>query len=142
MKRTLIFGLAALAIGFMARGELATQAQAAPAFLCRETHRPYSPQEIVRMIGCAVDRYGGDASQTEAVGRCESGLNERAVSSSGTYRGVFQYGPMWNSAANTYWRPEWGARHVQVPSVFNGRAQVLVTVRYVRAHGWGAWSCA
>jgi hypothetical protein len=140
MLKTLTFGLVLIAAAFTARSYV-QDATAETNFPCREGHRPYSAQEIVRMIGCAVDRYGGDAGQTEAVGRCESGLNEHAVSASGTYRGVFQYGPLWNSAADRYWRPRWGGRHLNIPSVFNARAQVMVTVRYVRANGWSAWSC-
>ena len=113
---------------------------------CREGRRPYSPTEIVAMIGCAVDLFGpipGGAEFAVDVGRCESGLRPRAVSASGTYRGVYQYGPIWEDfAADHYWRPEWGRRGVEEPAVWNARAQVLVTVRYVAAGGWSPWSCA
>jgi hypothetical protein len=98
------------------------------------------------MATCAVDLFGpipGGVGKLLAVGECESHLNPHAVSASGTYRGLMQYGPLWeNYAADAFWRPRWGRRGVDVPSVFNGRAQLLVTVQYVRAHGWGAWSCA
>jgi hypothetical protein len=103
------------------------------------TEKPYTPSRVRNIIECATDRWGGDEGKIIYMGSCESGLDENESSNS-PYVGVFQYHPdTWESAASRLWHPEWGARHVDVPSIRNGRAQVLVTVRFVTTSGYGPW---
>lgn len=106
-----------------------------------ETSKPWSPTEVAQMVHCATRRFGGDANHIIAMGACESGLQWNETGNP-PYEGVFQYHPgTWASAAGRYWFPAWGRRHVQIPSIFNARAQVIVTVRYVKAGGYGPWTC-
>ena len=94
------------------------------------------------MIRCAAERFGGDADRAISIGRCESGLSAFATNPNGHY-GVFQYARgTWDGAADTYWRARWGHAHRNIPGIYNARAQAIVTVRYMNAHGTGAWSCA
>jgi len=49
--------------------------------------------------------------------------------------GVHQHAlKYWADRAETYGFPDW--------SVYNGRANVIVSIRMAHRHGWGAWSCA
>ena len=90
---------------------------------------------IRKLIRCAAARWDspGTPRQAVAVAHCESRLRPRAFNPNG-YAGLFQQ-------ATTYW-PEratrWG---VGGRSVFNGRANVIVSVRMAAAAGsWGAWA--
>jgi hypothetical protein len=71
-----------------------------------------------------------NAGQAISVARCESNLNPRAYNSGG-YAGLFQQSTM-------YWpgRAEQWGQHDR--SVFNGRANIIVSVRM--AHAAGSWS--
>lgn len=103
------------------------------------TEKPYTPAKIRQIIQCATDRWGGDTEKITYMGSCESGLDEDETGNL-PYRGVFQYHPdTWEGAASRLWHPEWGKRNVDVPSIHNGRAQVLVTVRFVVTSGYGPW---
>ena len=103
------------------------------------TEKPYSPDDIRHMIRCATERWGGDASKIINMGSCESGLDEDETGNL-PFRSVFQYHPdTWYDAASRLWHKEWGNRHVAVPNIMNGRAQVLVTVKFVTTSGYGPW---
>jgi hypothetical protein len=101
----------------------------------------YTHKEMVKTIRCATRRWpvpgGGD--EAVSVAECESGLNPKAVSASGTFRGVFQQ-------HIDYWLSRYRAlapRHFDLkPEVLNGRANVVVSVRQAHRAGWGAWACA
>ena len=91
---------------------------------------------------CVVRRLGpisGGLSKLLAVGSCESGWN-RLASNGGRYLGIFQH-------AAAYWDGRTGLvperwRSGNWDSVWNTRAQIVVTVRMVKAGGWGPWGCA
>ena len=90
---------------------------------------------IKRLIRCAEQRWDvpGGAAKAIDVARCESGFEPDAYSSGNA--GVYQH-------ATRYWpgrAQSWGFRGW---SVFNGRANVIVTMRMVHRFGWDAWSCA
>lgn len=96
-----------------------------------------SKREVKRLIRCAARRWGspGGADKALDIARCESGFNTGAYNPGG-YAGVYQH-------AVRYW-PEradrWGFPD---RSVYNGRANIIVSVRMARsADGWHIWGCA
>jgi hypothetical protein len=113
--------------------------------LCQYQHlQPgtWTPREERRTAACVVDRFGpiaGGLTKLRAVGQCESGWWRFARNPAG-YLGLFQHGEdSWLARVRAYqphWWPQLAARWT------NSRTQLVVTVRAVRASGWGAWSCA
>jgi hypothetical protein len=94
-----------------------------------------SPFQLKRLIRCAARRWdvAGGPDKAVAVARCESRLNPRAYNPGG-YAGVFQQATRyWPSRATNYGFPDY--------SVYNGRANVMVSVRMAHRGGWGPWSC-
>ncbi len=95
-----------------------------------------STHQLKSIIRCAARRWKvpGGISEALYVARCESGFNPRAYNSGG-YAGVYQH-------SVHYWRDR--AKRWGFPdgSVFNGRANVIVSIRMAHAEGWDAWSCA
>jgi hypothetical protein len=96
-----------------------------------------SRREVKRLIRCAARhwRSPGGANKALDIARCESGYNPDAYNPAG-YAGVFQH-------ATRYWpdrADRWGFPN---RSVYNGRANVIVSIRMARSDGdWGAWGCA
>ncbi len=94
---------------------------------------------IADLIRCAVGRWpvAGGVTKALSVARCESGLRPDADAgvSEGLYQHVKTY---WPARADRWLWPAWQIR----PSIWNARAQAIVTMRMVHAWGWGAWSCA
>jgi hypothetical protein len=91
---------------------------------------------VRRLIRCAERRWSvpGGASKAVAVARCESGLEPDAHSSGNA--GVYQH-------ATRYWPGRAAAWGFRGWSVYNGRANVIVTLRMVHRAGWNPWSgCA
>jgi hypothetical protein len=73
--------------------------------------------------------YGVPRTDLSTVAFCESGHRPSAVN--GQYRGIFQWGPSWNStvyaaAGLSPWSPY---------------AAALATAQRVKGAGWGWWSC-
>jgi hypothetical protein len=100
----------------------------------------WSPQEIAATIRCAVQHWAVSGGEGEAlsVASCESGLNEKAYNPGG-YAGVYQHAVRyWGSRFNSLKPTWWSLRR----SVFNGRSNVVIAIRYASRYGWGAWSCA
>lgn len=101
----------------------------------------WSPLELRKTIRCAVRRWpvAGGASKAIDVAICESHLNERAVSASGSYAGAYQQ-------AVAYWPTRYHnlrPRHFELkPSPLNGRSNVIVSIRMSHRSGWGSWSCS
>jgi len=94
---------------------------------------------IKQLIRCAAHRWPvpGGAYKAIAVADCESDLNPRALSSSGSYAGLFQQSTRyWPSRSRTFGQ---GDR-----SVYNGRANIIVSIRMAHgARSWGDWAgCA
>ena len=89
---------------------------------------------VRRLIRCAAERWKvpGGPHKAIAVARCESGFDPRA--SGNGNGGVFQHRIVyWPGRARTWGFPR--------ASVYNGRANVIVSVRMAHRFGWGAWSC-
>jgi hypothetical protein len=96
------------------------------------------PWHIKQLIRCAAFRWDSPGSPRHAVevARCESELRPRAYNPNG-YAGLYQQ-------ATRHWpdRAEQWGQHGR--SVFNGRANIIVSIRMAAAAGsWSAWGgCA
>lgn len=106
-------------------------------------HATWTSREEIKTLACVVDRFGpidGGIPKAVAVGNCESGWY-RFASNGGSYLGIFQHSASaWPYRVRSYMPSEWRIgpwEHWQNP-----RSQAVVTVRMVRAGGWGPWSCA
>lgn len=99
-------------------------------------HRDTRP--IVRIIYCAVARWPVPGGITKAldVANRESGYRPDADNPYSDASGVYQH-------RLHLWPPryrDWTLRGWRLyPNVFNGRTNVIVTIRMVHAHGWGPW---
>jgi len=142
MRRWVAYGLIFMGLYIMMMASIVhAQAENRPNWQIQvcNTEKPYTSSRVRNMIECATDKWGGDTGKVIFMGSCESGLDSHETGNL-PFRGVFQYHPdTWESAASRLWNPNWGARHVDVPSIYNGRAQVLVTVRFVTTSGYGPW---
>lgn len=137
MRRALVAALASASLLAPAQLAVAREAQIVPLRVCDFDWREGTWQ-VKHLIWCAARRWNspGPPRQAIQVARCESNLNPRAYNSGG-YAGLFQH-------ATQYWpgrADRWGQDD---RSVFNGRANVIVSIRMAHADGsWGAWSgCA
>jgi hypothetical protein len=95
-----------------------------------------STYQLKRLIRCAARRWRvhGGPDKAVSVARCESRFNPNAYNPGG-YAGVFQQ-------ATRYWRSRATTYGFRDSSVYNGRANIVVSVRMAHRSGWGAWSCA
>lgn len=100
----------------------------------------WSYHEVALTIRCAVAHWpvDGGFDKAIAVAQCESGLNELAYNAGG-YGGVYQHALAYWPARFANLAPPWWALR---SSVFNGRSNVVIGIRYAAQYGWGAWSCA
>jgi hypothetical protein len=90
------------------------------------------PWHVRQLIKCAASRSEVSVETALRVARCESEFRPALYSSGNA--GVFQH-------ATRYWPDRASAFGFDGWSVYNGRANVFVTVRMVRAGGWSPWSC-
>jgi len=90
---------------------------------------------VKQLIRCAAFRWDspGTPRRAIAVARCESGLRPDAYNRNG-YAGLFQQATRyWAQRADRWGQPD--------RSIFNGRANVIVSVRMAAALGsWSAWA--
>ena len=95
-----------------------------------------STYQLKRLIRCAARRWevAGGPDKAVSVARCESRFDPRAYNSNG-YAGVYQQ-------ATRYWRTRSSTYGFRDYSVFNGRANIVVSVRMAHRGGWGPWACA
>jgi hypothetical protein len=92
-------------------------------------------RQVKKTIRCAARRWDvpGGPRKALSVARCESGFDPHAYGSGNA--GVFQQAlPYWPGRATQYGLPG--------RSAYNGRANVIVSIRMAHAGGWGPWSCA
>ena len=107
----------------------------------------FTTREVVAVISNAARRLGVDPAKALAVADCESGLYPKAVSASGTYRGLFQHSINYWAGRVAWYRSTWGAAHpkLQIKAaapVLHPRPNALVSMLMVRIGGYGPWSCA
>jgi hypothetical protein len=92
--------------------------------------------QLKRLIRCAARRWdvSGGPDKAVRVARCESHLDPHAYNSGG-YAGVFQQATRyWPTRATTYGFHDY--------SVYNGRANIMVSIRMAHRGGWTPWACA
>jgi hypothetical protein len=137
VRRALCAALTGLALAAVAPATIATAAHQIPNRVCDYDWRDGTWQ-IKRLIRCAARRWDTPGAPTKAitVARCESRLRPGAYNPGG-FAGLFQQ-------ATRYWPTR--ARHYGQPdrSVYNGRANVLVSIRMAASsNSWSAWAgCA
>src|SRR5919204_6112752 len=92
--------------------------------------------QVKRLIRCAARTWHvpGGPHKALTVARCESGYDPSAYNPAG-YLGVFQQ-------ARVYWPGRADRYGFDGRSAFNGRANVIVSIRMAHAGGWSPWSCA
>jgi len=99
-----------------------------------ESMRAHS-KELIR---CAAKKWPvrGGAATAICIADRESGLDPKAISSDGRYRGLFQHDKRyWRGRYDEYAREVWSLnRHAT-----NGRTNAIVSIRMVSQGGWGPW---
>lgn len=111
--------------------------RAGPCDIHREEDEPVR-RFSKRLIRCAVARWPvrGGAEKAICIARRESGLDPRATSETGQYRGLYQHdADLWPDRFETWTRTRWELR----ARALNGRSNSIVTIRMVNANGWGPW---
>lgn len=92
--------------------------------------------QLKKMIRCAARRWpvSGGPDKAVSVARCESRFDTDAYNPGG-YAGVYQQ-------ATRYWPGRSDTFGFRDYSVYNGRANIMVSVRMAHRGGWSPWSCA
>lgn len=102
--------------------------------VCQRNWRTVAGNES--QIKCMANYFGVPADYAASVARCESGFRYNAVSPSGTYRGTWQMGPMFENN-----RPHMLPK-LPKASPFQGRHATIFVMRYAKHYGWSAWACS
>ena len=141
MKRTLT--AIALVVAFTIGPNLPAEAHHRPGpcsvHWVKEWRENRNVEPIKAIIRCAVGRWPvpGGSAKALSVAACESGFRPNAYGNGNA--GVYQHRqPYWEGRYDTYTRRRW---HLYT-SVYNGRTNVIVSIRMAHVYGWGAWSCA
>jgi len=139
MRRAIVAALASASLLAPAvLSATAAEARTVPLRVC-DNEWQRGTWHIKQLIRCAARRWSvpGGALKAIAVADCESHLNPRALSSSGSYAGLFQQ-------STHYWPSRAQAFGQRDRSVYNGRANVIVSIRMAHAaRSWSDWAgCA
>ena len=130
-RRLFVAALASASLLAPASTAAAAQAQEVPHPVCDLDWRQ-GAWHIKQLIRCAARRWDSPGTPMKAVevARCESHLRPSAYNPNG-YAGLFQQSiAYWPERADRWGQPD--------RSVFNARANVIVSVRM--AHSLGSWS--
>lgn len=101
-------------------------------FLCPIDWRQ-STWHVKRLIRCAAEHYEVSTRKALYIAWRESRYRASAYNEAGRAAGIYQHLlKYWPDRAETYGFPDWSA--------FNGRANIMVTMRMVRRIGWGPWA--
>jgi hypothetical protein len=92
--------------------------------------------QVRQLIRCAARHWPvtGGPDKAIRVARCESHFDPSAYNPAG-YLGVFQQ-------ARVYWPDRADHYGFDGRSAYNGRANVVVSIRMAHSSGWSAWGCA
>jgi hypothetical protein len=136
-RRAVGAALIATAVAFAAPVTIADATEEVPRRICAYDWRE-GTWHVKQLIKCAARRWDspGAPDKAIAVARCESNLSPEAYNPNG-YAGLYQQ-------ATAYW-PDRADRWGQPDrSVFNGRANIIVSIRMAASLGsWSAWGgCA
>jgi len=137
IRHTLVAALAGASLLIPAHAAAAEPANEVPSRVCDYDWRE-GTWHIKQLIKCAARRWDSPGTPQKAieVARCESHLNPEAYNSSG-YAGLYQHAVRyWPDRADRWGQPD--------RSAFNGRANIIVSIRMARSMGsWSAWAgCA
>jgi soluble lytic murein transglycosylase-like protein len=125
---------AALGLVFLAFLFLPQTAQAsAPAWACPQ--RATGPTSVKALIRCVAPRVGVSTSMALFIANRESGYRPWARNPHSSASGVYQVvSGTWRGFVSRY---RWGNKIGT--SVFDGRANVILSLRAARRGGWGPW---
>jgi hypothetical protein len=91
-----------------------------------------STWHVKQLIRCAATHYSISRRKAIYIAWRESRFQADAYNRTGGAAGIYQHLlRYWPQRAEDYGFPEWSA--------FNGRANIMVTMRMVRRIGWGPW---
>jgi hypothetical protein len=96
--------------------------------------------KVEHLIDCAVRIWpvAGGNFYARSIAERESHMWPWALNTSSGCAGLYQHvQSLWAGRVAAYWNPAWFWR---VPSVFNARANVIVSIRMAHSGGWGPWS--
>lgn len=90
-------------------------------------------REVKQLIRCAASYYGIDQDEALYIAWRESRYQPSAYNEMGEAAGVYQHKVRyWSERAVQFGSADW--------SVFDARANILVTMRMVKRYGWEPWS--
>jgi hypothetical protein len=95
--------------------------------------------KVEHLIDCAVRIWPvpGGNFYARAIAERESHMWPWAQNPSSLCSGVYQHVlSLWEGRVAKFWNPAWFWRF---PSVFNARANVIVSIRMAHTSGWGPW---
>ena len=88
---------------------------------------------VKQLIRCAASHYGVDQDEALYIAWRESRYQPTAYNERGDAAGVYQHKvKFWSDRAVEFGSADW--------SVFDARANILVTMRMVTVYGWEPWS--
>lgn len=134
MRRALVAALTTTALLVPGTTGIASATTEVPPRICDHDWRE-GVWHVRQLIRCAAEHWNspGTPGKAVAVAECESHLRPRAYNPNG-YAGVFQQAlRYWPHRADNWGQPD--------RSAFNGRANVIVSIRMAAAMGsWSAWA--
>jgi soluble lytic murein transglycosylase-like protein len=87
---------------------------------------------VKKLIRCSAHYYGVNADKALYIANRESNFKPKAYNGWSCAKGIYQHlCKYWPDRAKDYGFRDWSA--------FNARANIMVTVRMVKKHGWGPW---
>jgi len=87
---------------------------------------------VKKLIRCSAHFYGVNADKALYIANRESHFRPKAYNDSSCAKGIYQHLCVyWPGRAKTYGFRDWSA--------FNARANIMVTIRMVKKHGWAPW---
>ncbi len=91
-------------------------------------------EEIISLIRKFAKDYGVNEEMMIAIAKCESGFNHKAISPSGTYRGIYQF-------VNSTWQSNRRAMGLDdnPELVFNAEEAIRTAAFKMSRDGFGAW---
>lgn len=136
-RRAVGAALIATAVALAAPATTADAVEEVPRRICAYDWRE-GTWHLKQLIKCAARRWDspGAPDKAIAVARCESNLQPKAYNPNG-YAGLYQQATeYWPDRADRWGQPD--------RSVFNGRANIIVSIRMAASLGaWSAWGgCA
>jgi hypothetical protein len=88
--------------------------------------------EVKRLIRCAAHHWGVNAHEAVSIAHRESLFHPDAYNSGSCAKGIYQH-------LCRYWPERAFDYGFKGHSAFNARANIIVTMKMVRRHGWGPW---